>query len=215
MRFVTVRSKTNDAALHPAECAMALDPAITRGRIHRLDQLDDGTTVLLYELRGDLDGAKRVLESSSSVLRWEVSGSERGFAYVHSRPTEPATTLLTLLRANDVILDTPVEYTSEGSLRVTLVGAEDSLHRVTAAIADIIEVELERTGTYQPQLEQLSATLTKRQERILSLAVERGYYDVPRRTTQRELATELDVSESTISEHFQKIEAAILPSFAL
>ncbi|MFH5797770.1 helix-turn-helix domain-containing protein [Haladaptatus sp. CMAA 1911] len=215
MRFVTIRSKANDAALHPAECAMAMDPAITRGRIHRLDQLDDGTTMLLYELRGDLGRAKGVLESSSSVLRWDVSGGERGFAYVHSRPAEPATTLLTLLRANDVILDTPVEYTSDGSLRVTLVGAEDSLHRVVAAVSEVIDVELERTGTYQPRSRQFASALTKRQERILSLAVERGYYDVPRRTTQKEIADELDVSESTVSEHFQKIEAAILPMFAL
>lgn len=193
---------------------MAMDPGITRGRIHRLDQLDDGTTVLLYELRGNLDGAKEVLETSPSVLNWDVSGRDDGFAYIHSRPVEPASTILSLLRSNDVLLDTPVTYTSTGNLRVTLVGENDSLHRVTAAISEIIDIELERSGTYRPGVEGFASRLTNRQGQILSLAVERGYYDVPRQCTQKEIADELGVSEATVSEHFQKIEATILPSFA-
>lgn len=38
-----------------------------------------------------------------------------------------------------------------------------------------------------------------------------GYYEVPRRTTYEEIAEEVELSQSTVGDHLQKIEAEILP----
>lgn len=46
--------------------------------------------------------------------------------------------------------------------------------------------------------------LTETQQRVLSLAIERGYFEVPRRATLRDIAAELDVSEQSVSETIRR-----------
>ncbi|WP_245545404.1 helix-turn-helix domain-containing protein [Halomicrobium katesii] len=52
--------------------------------------------------------------------------------------------------------------------------------------------------------------LTERQEWVLDEAIERGYYDTPRRTTLVDLADELDVAKSTCSEILHRAEGRVL-----
>jgi predicted DNA binding protein len=42
------------------------------------------------------------------------------------------------------------------------------------------------------------------------MAVERGYFDVPRKTTLEELADELDISRQALSEHVRRGTEKIL-----
>lgn len=46
--------------------------------------------------------------------------------------------------------------------------------------------------------------LTETQQRVLLLAIERGYFEVPRRATLRDIAAELDVSEQSVSETIRR-----------
>jgi predicted DNA binding protein len=46
--------------------------------------------------------------------------------------------------------------------------------------------------------------VTPGQQNVLVAARERGYFDIPRETTLRELADELDVSHQTLSEHLRR-----------
>ncbi|SEA19692.1 Predicted DNA binding protein, contains HTH domain [Haloplanus vescus] len=46
--------------------------------------------------------------------------------------------------------------------------------------------------------------LTPRQRRTLELAVERGYYDIPRRCTTIELADELGISDQAVTERLRR-----------
>ena len=48
------------------------------------------------------------------------------------------------------------------------------------------------------------ANLTDRQFEVLSLAVERGYFEVPRGATLADIASELDIEKSTASEHVRR-----------
>jgi predicted DNA binding protein len=52
--------------------------------------------------------------------------------------------------------------------------------------------------------------LTPEQYETLALAVERGYYDVPRATTITELADELGVSQNAVSERLRRATAALV-----
>ena len=53
-------------------------------------------------------------------------------------------------------------------------------------------------------------TLTTQQRRVFEHAREAGYYEWPRETTTRELASDLDVSKTTMLEHLRKAEAKLL-----
>ena len=73
-----------------------------------------------------------------------------------------------------------------------------------------VELNLERTGEYEPDTGRLSQMLTERQLELFELAVREGYYEVPRETTQRNLAESLDLATATVSEHLQRIESKLV-----
>jgi hypothetical protein len=56
--------------------------------------------------------------------------------------------------------------------------------------------------------------LTDRQAEVLLAAIDRGYYDTPRKTTLTDLAADLDVSKATVSEVLHRAEGKVLPGFA-
>ncbi len=57
-------------------------------------------------------------------------------------------------------------------------------------------------------------SLTSRQKEIFTTAVRRGYFDFPRRTGLSELANELSVKPSTLSEILRKAESKIAKAYA-
>ena len=59
-------------------------------------------------------------------------------------------------------------------------------------------------------VDQLFETVTERQLAALRLALERGYYEQPRKTSLRELADQTAVARSTYEEHLRKAENKLL-----
>ncbi|MFC7008456.1 helix-turn-helix domain-containing protein [Halalkalicoccus salilacus] len=48
---------------------------------------------------------------------------------------------------------------------------------------------------------------------LLELAVRAGYYEVPRETTHRDLASKLDLSAGTVSDRLQRIERRLITAY--
>ncbi len=190
-------------------------PAITHEGIQNITLLGDGTVLMLTQLRGDLELARTILEERDDIRQCEVFGREEGYAYIHAEATEIVQQLLAVEREHEVLISTPIEFgeTERGEgeeLRVTLLGEDRTLQRVVSNAPDAVDVRLEETGEYQPNLDEVAALLTDRQREILATAVEMGYYEVPRETTQREIAAALDIAPGTVTEHLQKIESKVL-----
>ncbi|RRJ29419.1 helix-turn-helix domain-containing protein [Halocatena pleomorpha] len=59
-------------------------------------------------------------------------------------------------------------------------------------------------------VDQLFEDVTERQLAALRLALERGYYEQPRKTSRRELAEQTAVARSTYEEHLRKAENKLL-----
>jgi len=59
-------------------------------------------------------------------------------------------------------------------------------------------------------VDQLFENVTERQMAALRLALERGYYEQPRKTSLRELAAQTSVARSTYEEHLRKAENKLL-----
>jgi predicted DNA binding protein len=62
---------------------------------------------------------------------------------------------------------------------------------------------------YDPDHGRLYSTLTARQLEVLDVALEKGYYDAPRRATHEAVAAELVCSAATVGEHLRKIERQV------
>ena len=212
MRYATVVVAPQGGGLQPADRALAAESTATRDHIHQINLLSDGTCVTLYSIRGDLSRAATLLAAQDDVISHDVSGDRKGLAYIHFQPTETVARLLSIVRDNEIVLQTPIDCLPEGGVRATIVGDDGTIQRVVDAIPDSLTLALEGLGDYHPDSEQLFSVLTERQREILEAAVESGYYEEPRGATHEEIAREVGVSAGTVGEHLRKVEEKVLSS---
>lgn len=64
--------------------------------------------------------------------------------------------------------------------------------------------------THDGETEPPGDGLTDRQYEALRTAYERGYFDIPRRTSLKELAIELDISQSSLSERLRRAQTQLI-----
>jgi len=62
-------------------------------------------------------------------------------------------------------------------------------------------------------MDEAGDALTARQQEVVELAVEHGYYDSPRRCTLSDLADRLDVNKSVVSRILQRAEGHIITAY--
>ncbi|WP_423747550.1 helix-turn-helix domain-containing protein (plasmid) [Haladaptatus sp. SPP-AMP-3] len=214
MKYITVViSKIDDENCSSGEDAT--DSVVEGEAIHYITLLDDGTGVALYQLRGDLEESAKALEEDPEVLSIERSEAADGLVYLHFQADALMTELLSLFRRHEVVVDWPMEYTTRGALRITWIGDDEKIREVIREIPEGVQVTLEGIGEYHSDMRQLASLLTERQRELLKLAIDLGYYDVPRQVGLREIADEIDLSVATVGEHLQKIEARILSQAVL
>ena len=215
MRYVRVSLIPTGGDIDPVGEKIEAEPSLTRESILHISRLNDGTAVLLTQIRGDEAALDRILEGSDDVISHNVSPLRDGLqAYVHTEPTESASALLELEQEHEFVLDMPIEYGPEGGLRLAVIGREETVRRAIEDVPDEIRVELEQLSDYDPELRELSSLLTERQQEILDTATDLGYYEVPRQATHQDIAEELDLSTTTVGEHLRKIEARMLSEIA-
>lgn len=112
---------------------------------------------------------------------------------------------------------TPPDTNPEASpLRVILTVADrDTLMDMMAAVneneipvrtEDIAQLSLEDTETATLDLQQL----TDKQRRTLEIALQTGYYEQPRKSDLGDLADEIGVSKSAVSQRLRAAEAKII-----
>ncbi|MFC7230870.1 helix-turn-helix domain-containing protein [Saliphagus sp. GCM10025308] len=211
MRYAKCIIISDDEGLHPVDQRIADHPDVTRELLHNVNLLADDTIVTLYELSGDRDALESILDESSKVLNYQLSGAgDEIHAYIHVDADERLVQLLSVIRTFEFIFDTPLEYTRRGGLRVTVIGDVGSFQKALPDIPDGIRLKLLKTGTYEPNTDRLFSQLTERQQEILQTAVDMGYYDVPRNATHEAIGEELDCAGGTVGGHLRKIEAKIL-----
>ncbi|MFB6183565.1 MAG: helix-turn-helix domain-containing protein [Haloarculaceae archaeon] len=102
-----------------------------------------------------------------------------------------------------------VQVSADG-LAISLVGAQDDIAKNVAAYEDAgVGVALHRLGDYEGPSDPLDA-LTECQRDVVETAYDLGYYDVPRTVSTDDVATELDLDRSTVTEHLQRAERNLL-----
>lgn len=163
------------------------------------------TGVARIEIRGD--DHKSVCEeirTYDSVTDLTVFESEPGMSRVQLETTIPL--LLSALQDSGVPLEMPFEVcNSEMTLEVTI--PQQTLSDLGDTLDEFgIRYNVERI---QQEIES-DPLLTERQQWILDQAIDRGYYDTPRRTTLVNLADELDIAKSTCSEILHRAEGRVL-----
>jgi predicted DNA binding protein len=94
-----------------------------------------------------------------------------------------------------------------------LVGPTDRLQAAVDATPEGVETSIERVGEYDLGRPPVPGALPDRQREALEVALEAGYYDVPRGATREDVARRLGCAPSTASEHLRKAEARLVRTF--
>lgn len=160
-----------------------------------------------------LDVDDRIDEAELSELDcvddWErVSGDGDGHCYVvaFTAPDLPGS----LADATDDLLGTCDPEVGEDGTTLTFVGPQEAISATIRDYEDAgVSTDLERLGAYRGSSGALSA-LTDRQEEVVRTAFDLGYYDVPRTASTDDVATELGLDSSTVSEHLRRAERNVL-----
>lgn len=187
--------------------ALADHAAVEPIALHSARLLTDGTGVLLYELEGDADAVREVLDGNERTTRFDVTQMRDCIAaYVHFVPTDTVERMLELQEEYGLVIDSPMPIHDDGRLEVTIISPQENISEAFAEIPDTVDSTVARVETYTPIEGNYFETLSDRQREVLQLAYERGYYEEPREATHEELASELDCSKANLGEILRRIQ---------
>lgn len=151
-----------------------------------------------------IDPPVQSMRAHPQIRSYELLESEQGRAL--GKYETPQTDLYEFAELSGLTIEFPIDVRN-GWYRFDLTGTREELDELQAVLeASPLRYELQSLVTSA----ETDALLTDRQREVLSVAVENGYYEIPRETTYEEIAAELGVSAGTVSEHLQKVEATVL-----
>jgi len=146
----------------------------------------------------------RSYETVTAVTEFE---SEPGRHRIEVETTMPL--LLSSIQASGVPLTTPFEV-SDGEMLLAEHLPQERLSKLGDTLDDFgITYTVEQIQQHVDS----ESLLTDRQHWLIGEAIDRGYYDTPRRTTLTDLADELDIAASTCSEVLHRAEERVLKQF--
>jgi hypothetical protein len=166
----------------------------------------------LLWLRGDYRQFAGALASDASVDDYEILPLTDDECYCFlSGETGPASrALFENFTRGSLLTVPPVLCHGDGSSTFTLVGTEADIQAAVDGVPPGVDVTVRGVGgervTPDSALEQLSA----RQREAVEVAIEAGYYDIPRTATTEDVAERLDCATATAAEHLRKAESTVL-----
>jgi hypothetical protein len=213
MRYIRVRVRARDGGLHPWGQQLTEEPSVTRGPIHRLTMLGDGTAVLLAEMDGDIDRYREITAANEYVNSVSIAGENPAYVYAHFELTDIGAAILKRIRQIELVLQTPIRVEDTGAMVGTLIGEETQFEDFATGLPEDVSIEVVEIGAYNPELDDVFSSLTSRQQEVLRAAVDLGYFEIPREATCEDIADRVDVSAGTVGEHLRKIERQVFTQF--
>ena len=169
--------------------------------------LPDGEGVQeLFEVASTADLSEKIvdyLRQDSYVYEIDIVKAEQG-RVIGSLKTHKCTACKTFAGANCFLVSATSK--PDGKLEWAVLGNDTMVKSLMQ------ELENENVTGEVVKISRLKGEdeLTARQENILQIALEKGYFEFPKRITLRQLAKVLDVSPATLSEILRRGQKGIL-----
>ena len=149
-----------------------------------------------------------IIKRHRNIEKVEVSPSPDGGLLVSVICRQKCGACRSLMDSNCFLIN--ASSGSDGYIEWTLLTGEDgALTELMDKLKEYgCEVELKKSTRITKR-----NILTERQAKIIRVAFEKGYYDLPKRTTIQELAAYFHVSPSTVAEILQRGEKKVIWQF--
>lgn len=98
----------------------------------------------------------------------------------------------------------------KGKMTIPLVGTKERLRELVAHLEELnVEFEVLSLTNYYIKGKDMLSSLTPTQYECLEMAVEKGYFDIPKKMDSRKLAAKRKISHSAFLTHIRKAEKKI------
>lgn len=167
---------------------------------------------VLFHVEGPVEPYESAISEVPSVVEFEISPCSDGsfYLYVRDRISEEGRRLLDAFSQSGLLLTGPVEYRSDGTVRLVVVGPTDAVQAVIEGIPETDEVEILAVGERLPGRIDPRIDMTRRQFEAVTVAVEDGYFEVPREATLEDVASRLGCSTGTAGELLRRAEHKVM-----
>lgn len=114
-----------------------------------------------------------------------------------------------MIETYDCFFEYPTVFEREG-VHMSIVGSQKNLNAFVGSLEELgLAFKIVSVKNYYVKGKGMLSSLTPKQYDCLKYAVEKGYYDIPKRCDTRSLAKKKGVSHSTFSMHLRKAEKAL------
>jgi HTH DNA binding domain len=137
-----------------------------------------------------------------------VPGDGGTYAFVERSEYEFDPEILALISETRVGFVPPLTFCDTGELRFTAIGERRALSDLYEDVSAHLPVRIERLRTFHPH--RPFPSITDRQRRALAVALDVGYYEIPRTGSIDDVATALDCARSTAGELLRKAESTVV-----
>lgn len=210
MRQVTFLLEPTEGYFNPVDRRLIEHPDVTPQAVLHVELLADNTLTMLARVTGNIPAYRDILAASDDVLEHAVStDGDEGIGYSRIEPSDFTLSLFEHQETTDYIVKMPIEYTTDGRQRYTIIGEEDTFTESGLATHSEVDITIESITPYRSEIQSPFGVLTSREEEVLLTAVEAGYYRNPREATQSDLGAKLNISPSAVGKHLRNIESKV------
>jgi predicted DNA binding protein len=169
------------------------------------------TNAFLFHVRGPRDPYAERLHSLDRVESADIAPIDDDAFYVHvrERPSETAESLLAAFAAGGTVAVPPIEYRTDRTMTMGVVGDPAVLQATFDAAPSGIDVGVDRVGEAPSTTAPGGRDLTTRQREVVRAAKRLGYYAVPREASVEDVADAVDCAPGTAAEHLRKAESRV------
>lgn len=210
MKYLRVTLRHDRDALHPMHRFVCDHGGYGDYRLIHWNRGAD-TNAFLFHVRGPRETYAEHLHALDRVESADVAPIDDDAFYVHvrERPSKTAASLLAAFEAGDLVAVPPIEYRTDRTMTIGVVGDPAVLQATLDAVPAGIDVGVDRVGEAPSTSVPGGRDLTTRQREVVRAAKRLGYYAVPREASVEDVADAVDCAPGTAAEHLRKAESRV------
>lgn len=212
MRYLEMSLQRPPDERHPMHQLIVEHEGYDASKLLYQHQYADDENAVLFHIDGPRSPYEEALEDVASTLEFEIFPCRDDTFYLYARGsiTKSGRIFIGAVFQPGLIAVPPIEYQSDGTIRLTTIGPPDAIQTAVKNITDIMTVDVVSIGKFRAGRIDSQATLTQRQFEAVSAAVDCGYYRVPCEGSLEELAARLECSTGTAGELLRRAERTVM-----
>lgn len=212
MKYLQVRVNMPAQARHPMQEFCRRSEKMGRVELVTWNVTSEDEEYAFFRIEGAIDAYRDRIRGVETVRTFNLTPIDETsfYSYVVHEPREADRMWRQAFVDRNLVVIPPIVYDEDTRMMLTVVGDKDDLQALVENFPGTFELTVEEVGDYDRRYPTIAADLTDRQLEAIAVAVNVGYYTVPREASLTAVADELGCAESTASNHLRKAEARVM-----